>query len=127
MRPIALFLAAALIAIPVVVATETSSNAQTFGKADCGPKFSCSAYSGIESSDPKILSLIAQANNCVVGNFGLGAQGGNFRDEMGLDSSQCLTPQPKQRTAVGAALVPHCCIVPRDGDNCVLHCDLITK
>lgn len=123
MRRSALLLAATvLIAGPAVAANIGDAPAVSF--ATCSQPFSCAAYAGLMSGDPKITGLISQANSCVGRFFGLGGSNSYFKSERGLDSNGCLASEAMPKSATGGTLTPHCCVTPSSGDNCQLRCDL---
>jgi hypothetical protein len=124
MRKALLLVAALLLASPAVAA-DKDKGGTSFGYANCGQPFSCAAYTGLMSSDPKILALVSQANACITRYFGQRGDGNSFYEERGLDSSNCLSTKPVAKASVGATTNPRCCIVPASGDSCVLNCELV--
>lgn len=123
-KPLLLFIAALFLASPVAAAGQTKGT--SFGFVNCGQPFPCSNYAGLMSSDPRILTLVSQADSCVTQYFGQRGDGsGSFYAERGLDSSQCLATKPVPKATMGATTSPHCCLTPVSNDACILRCELI--
>ncbi len=65
-------------------------------------------------------------NSCVTTAFGYTNPSGFIDPSAGLDSNGCLSALsgsiPK---GMGSQLTPRCCVVERQPNSCVIHCDLV--
>jgi hypothetical protein len=121
------FLSAALFLTALFISSSARADTDTdrtiFGNASCGT-FSCSRYTGLDGSSPDLINLVASANTCVANR--LGYHGGDAFDvAYGLDSSNCLHPNPVPKAKQGFTISPSCCLVQTSGDNCQLACQSI--
>src|ERR1700744_3411059 len=109
MRFAALVILGFLFALPAMAQTKSSNDVgHNYGGATCPQPIPCPSDSGSMSSN----ELAAAANSCVTRYLGIGNPNGFFDEDLGLDSSNCLTPKPDAIPKMASTkTAPHCCVI----------------